>query len=424
MAVHISNRLFGTSPIAAHCPGPLHARWHRFVEAVLSQRPRECKHPDVTLFTWNSGPRPSRPNKPCGVLEQSLQLLGVPVLVLGQGRKNWKNRDKFACAAEALADVKTPYVIGADSADVVFLDNPQIAVETFRRHFTCPLVFNATGSRCWPELPELVRFQSSLPMAALTQGRHWINSGLLIGETQFTREYFAQLAQAPSVPGYEGSDQAVVMQTWPDWYPRVQADYLCQMFQWFNEDPAVMRLERSVASRQVQLLDWLRTLPGPIMMAEIGVFHGFTSEVLLRELPGLKLWMIDPWRPYEGESSIGSQNQAAFDRAMETALGWTEFAQDRRFVLREPSRIAAPRFADGSLDAVFIDGNHLYEEVCADIRAWWPKVRRGGLLTGHDYAAKQDADGPWGVQQAVDGFISAAERDLLLGRDGTWCVRK
>ena len=424
MTIRITNQLFGTQPIAAHCPGPLHDRWHHFAESVMTQPLRQCSAPDVTVFTWNTGSRPARPSKPCGVLERSLERLGIEALVLGTGSANWKNRDKFRLTAQGLAGAKTPYVIGADSADVVLLDNPQIAVDRFRKHFNCQLLFNATGSRCWPELPELVRFQQSLPMASMVQGRHWLNSGLLIAETEFCREYYARLAEEEPVRGYAHSEQAVVMRTWKDWYPRVQIDYLSQIFQWFNEDLDVMRLERPVAKRHAQLLEWICPLRAPRIGAEVGVLCGNTSEVLLRELPDLQLWLVDPWRPYEGESAIGSSSQRSFDDAMAKAMFWTEFARRRRFVLREPSTQAASRFERGELDFVFIDANHLYEHVCADIHAWWPKIRSGGLLMGHDYGVYRDATGQWGVSRAVDEFVCASDRELQTGRDGTWCVVK
>ena len=422
MTVRIFNHLFKSEPIATHCPGPVHKRWQTFVAAVLNQPKRSCVCDEVTVFTWNSGDRPARKNKPCGLLEQSLGLLGVPVVVLGKGKTGWKNLDKFQLAAEALDRIKTPYVIGADSADIVFLDNPQIAVDRFRAHFSCKLLFNATGSRCWPELPEFVRFQASLPMAAVAQGRHWINSGLFIGETDFVRAYMKQMACEPAIKGFVGSDQAVVMHTWPKWYPQVQADYLSQVFQWFNEEPDVMHVRRPVATRQSQLVQWVRQLGRPIVGAEVGVFRGNTSEVLLSEFPELSLWMVDPWAPFEGESRFDKSRQPDFDESMDAALFWTEFAKRRRYVLRQASPEAAERFCEGSLDFVFIDGNHLYEHVVADIAAWWPKLRQGGLLTGHDYAVYGDATGKWGVKRAVDEFASATDRDLTLGRDGTWMI--
>ena len=142
MTIRITNQLFGTHPVAAHCPGPLHQSWHWFVESVMGQQRRQCDCRDVTVFTWHSGPRPE---KPCGVLERSLERLGVPTLVLGQDVPRWKNIRKLEITAEALKRVKTPYVIGADSCDIIFIDDPNLVVRHFQEHHTCDLVFNATA---------------------------------------------------------------------------------------------------------------------------------------------------------------------------------------------------------------------------------------------------------------------------------------
>jgi predicted O-methyltransferase YrrM len=41
-------------------------------------------------------------------------------------------------------------------------------------------------------------------------------------------------------------------------------------------------------------------------------------------------------------------------------------------------------FADGSLDMVYIDACHRYDDVLSDLERWWPKVKPGGILAGHD----------------------------------------
>jgi hypothetical protein len=68
-------------------------------------------------------------------------------------------------------------------------------------------------------------------------------------------------------------------------------------------------------------------------------------------------------------------------------------------VIVEDSKIAHGRFAEGSLDFVFIDGDHSYEGVRQDITNWLPKVRRGGTLAGHDYGNSES------VRRAVDELL-------------------
>jgi hypothetical protein len=54
------------------------------------------------------------------------------------------------------------------------------------------------------------------------------------------------------------------------------------------------------------------------------------------------------------------------------------------YPLPDQSIIAATRFDIGELDMVFIDGAHDYDSVYSDLTAWWPRVKDGGILAGHD----------------------------------------
>ena len=79
--------------------------------------------------------------------------------------------------------------------------------------------------------------------------------------------------------------------------------------------------------------------------------------------------------------------------------------------IRTESVSASKMYADESLDAVFIDADHRYESVKADILAWMPKIKKGGILAGHDYML-----GHSGVIRAVDELVESPEiiRDCWL----------
>ena len=83
---------------------------------------------------------------------------------------------------------------------------------------------------------------------------------------------------------------------------------------------------------------------------------------------------------------------------------------------RLDSAKAADLFEDNSVDFVWIDAGHEYDEVLADIVAWWPKVRPGGVIGGDDLPMI-------GVKQAVESFFPSHESGTHRGWQW-WRVRK
>ena len=143
---------------------------------------------------------------------------------------------------------------------------------------------------------------------------------------------------------------------------------------------------------------------GFTMGAEIGVERGLYAEVLCREIPNLRLLAVDAWTAYSGYRE--HVTQAKLDAF------WAE-AQERlapygATVVKAFSVEAARHIPDGSLDFVYIDGNHMYDQVWADLTAWVPKVRSGGIVAGHDYGRSSVGH----VAEAVDDWC--VEHDVLL----------
>lgn len=134
--------------------------------------------------------------------------------------------------------------------------------------------------------------------------------------------------------------------------------------------------------------------------AEIGVWKGAFSEWMANHVPGLKLTCVDPWRVY-GDYEEVKNDQKLLDEAYEMALKRLEpLGCD---IKRQSSVEAATTVDDGSLDFVYIDANHRKDYVLADLNAWVPKVRAGGIVSGHDY--RTDKRKPFiEVQQAIDEY--------------------
>ena len=130
--------------------------------------------------------------------------------------------------------------------------------------------------------------------------------------------------------------------------------------------------------------------------AEIGVQSGIYSEILLKNNPELKLLCVDPWSYYRGVSA--EKSEAAYQLALKRLSPYEE----RIKIIRKPSVEAAAQIPDGSLDFVYIDGAHDFDNVMLDILHWAPKVRRYGIISGHDYYVFYRG----GVIKAVDTYTS------------------
>jgi hypothetical protein len=92
-------------------------------------------------------------------------------------------------------------------------------------------------------------------------------------------------------------------------------------------------------------------------------------------------------------------------------------------VLDMDSVRAAKFVPNDFLDFVFIDADHSYGGVKADFDAWWPKLKDGAWMSGHDYANESDPCGAE-VKRAVDEAFWRVGGQLMLGADHTWFIKK
>jgi len=140
-----------------------------------------------------------------------------------------------------------------------------------------------------------------------------------------------------------------------------------------------------------------RNLLGPA--AEIGVCQGQYSRDILNW--GVRhLYLVDPWK--ELSTAPCGITDEQHEKFYQDCLSNVRGCEDRTTILRMTSVEAAEVIPDGALDFCYIDANHRYEGISVDLPTWWPKVRAGGVLAGHDYLALG-----LGVNQAVTEFAAA-----------------
>jgi len=144
--------------------------------------------------------------------------------------------------------------------------------------------------------------------------------------------------------------------------------------------------------------------------AEVGTGKGATAAYLFRNNPTLHLIEV----AYYPDSSYKKGDYTS--RAKETWRRRVRRYRHRMTVHTCPSREAVKMVRKGSLDFVFIDADHSYKECLHDIKKWFPKVRKGGLVCGHDFQDRFP-----GVEKAVREVFGTK---FETTEDSVWYVWK
>lgn len=129
-------------------------------------------------------------------------------------------------------------------------------------------------------------------------------------------------------------------------------------------------------------------------LVEMGVDRGMFSAHLLKCCPNIHLVAVDIW-----------EDDEIYEEASAAMLS----AGMARFTMRcWAGSDEARRTQDYTKDFIYIDALHDYDSVLADIQAWWPKVRKGGMLAGHDYNTRKSCNKD--VKGAVRDFFTPLGR--------------
>lgn len=141
---------------------------------------------------------------------------------------------------------------------------------------------------------------------------------------------------------------------------------------------------------------------------EVGVYLGSNADAMFEEIPNLYLVLVDPYLKYEyrrfRKRNKHKWHQTTIDKCRKRAV--RKLARRDVRWLMTTSEMASMSVPDESLDFVYIDGDHHFEFVAQDLKLWGEKVRRGGIISGHDYGIR------W-VRTAVDWYAKSKRYRVL-----------
>lgn len=176
----------------------------------------------------------------------------------------------------------------------------------------------------------------------------------------------------------------------------------------------------------------VKASPDPATFVEVGAFYGRSACFMAEEIKAsgkkVRFDVIDSWKIKPGKLPKDQPYSQAMTRIVESGGGMFDIFKHHVVAcgfyeiinpVRGPSPEAAALYQDESLDFVWIDANHTTACVMADLGAWWPKIKPGGICAGHDFHCYPS------VKVAVNNFFSEPLESLrFYVKPQSWLVVK
>jgi predicted O-methyltransferase YrrM len=159
-------------------------------------------------------------------------------------------------------------------------------------------------------------------------------------------------------------------------------------------------------------INFLKKLPKNGIVAEIGVWRGKNALNILNNCEPSQLYLIDTWitRTKPGDEKVRTKEewQEILNKVYELFND-----HDHVKIIRQESLEASKSFDDEFFDWIYIDAGHSYSSCYLDLMAWFPKIKIGGYICGHDYCENRaTVKKSFGVKQAVDRFMLENDAEI------------
>jgi predicted O-methyltransferase YrrM len=140
------------------------------------------------------------------------------------------------------------------------------------------------------------------------------------------------------------------------------------------------------------------------VVVEVGVAGGhFTKQILATWPTCSRLYAVDCWGAFDGNHLSDNQQEQRF---LEVTRDLSRHKNVT--IVRQYSHAAAATMPDESVDFIYIDADHSYAAALLDLKSWFPKLKKRGIMAGHDYYNGSGI----GVKSAVDEFCAENNLDV------------
>jgi len=179
-----------------------------------------------------------------------------------------------------------------------------------------------------------------------------------------------------------------------------------------------------------KLLDQIKNFLVDVDIAvEVGTYKGDFGQIIIDKTKPNNFYAVDPLRLFPGMISYPVSefdSQELLDALAKKVS--TRFSKQGHTLLRGTSKEQSTTFENGSIDFFYIDGDHTYEGCKLDIDLWWPKIKSGGILSGHDFCESVNSKTglKFGVIEAVTEFVEKNNLKLYTTNESypSWLVVK
>lgn len=160
--------------------------------------------------------------------------------------------------------------------------------------------------------------------------------------------------------------------------------------------------------------EMLNLIPKNSICCEVGVFEGSFSNIIINTVNPEKFYMVDLFQGnmVSGDKNGNNMKEISLDESYKN-LKEKYYNNNKVTIFKGTSEQFYKSIPEGHLDFIYIDGDHSYEGVRLDLQYARSRVKKNGIISGHDYTFMFP-----GVVSAVKEFLKQYSLSVSFTNDG------